>query len=226
MQDGNFTTPRRDGPRRYSAPIAGVNTNYVMRETWLQVGTSFTRTAIDTYHPSVSGYFLVEESDPTPTGVGGIVRWERVYAKKPDSHYDSERFAYTFIGFWSVYGINVITVDGRDRFTETVTSRIIHDYFRIGAGVGRDYANSNQIPIIGAQTYYIGAASQRVDALADSPPFSMATTPSRTTYESWITDAVTYGWSATIGKICVEDSTVTKWMGSIYRRSTRYVLAK
>jgi hypothetical protein len=224
MRDGDFSTALPCGGAIDSAPFEDTTERYISEQPYMQAAASFTPTARGTAHPTRTGWFLAAESAPQPLG-NGIVKWNRTYVSKPATRYEFQRFAYPFIGYWGMTGINVTQVTGRDRVVIPCQSRIKHEYFRIAA-TGGDYTSEADIPILAAQKYYYGSPSVLVDFIGNAPPLMMDTTPSRTGYEAWITDANANKWAATIGQIVAEDSTIQPWIGPIFVRSTRYVLAQ
>jgi len=212
--DGDFTTATICGPEIPSAPIAGVETEYVIRQRFCQKFESYTPTAIGTVHPTRGTYYLVAEENKS-FAQGGIMIWDRVYAQVPAQHNEYTTTNYQFIGFYGLFGVNTTTVTGRSRFNKTIVARVQHDYYRTGVA---PYTNVSDIPILEAQKYYFGADENLVtDFLADAPPFSTATTPSRTDYEALVSGA---------SSIVAQDSTIERWMGKIYYRRTIYIFAK
>lgn len=213
VYDGDFATATLCGPEIYSAPIPGVSTNYILSQEFCQKFTSFTRTAIGTAHPTATGFYLVEESTPEKVG-GSLCKWTRVYAKAPDQHNEYGTTNYNFIGFYGLWGVNITAITGRDRFTKTVTARIQHDYFRTGSG---PYTTAADIPLLTAQKYYYGTNENLpADYLADAPPFTDASNPSRTAYEALV---------AAESELVAQDSSLERWMGLFFVRKTLYVVA-
>jgi len=171
---------------------------------------------LNTPHPTFTDAYLVEETPLQDLG-GGVARWTRRYAQIPATRIEYESFAYQFIGYMGTWGINVPPdqiVTHRDRFTKTVVSRLKHEYFL--CATGQTYETPDLIPIIPAQAYkFLGIV---VDYLWDVVSlFTVATEPSRTEYEAWV---------AAGAEIVAEDSRVSRWLGNIYERVTRYVVAQ
>lgn len=214
ITDGDFTTASAVSAITYESPIAGVSTPYIARQDFVILATSFSPLAIGTAHPTLADYYLQEETAPQATSVEQVVRWTRVYAKVPETHSEPGTIAYNFIGFWGIFGINVTTVDGRQRFTKTVPARVQYDYYRLD---GVTYVDVTDIPIVEAQRYTYGDPSLYldVDYLSDSPPFTDATTPTRTEYEGWVLAKT---------PIVAATSELDLWMGNIVRRKTIYIL--
>lgn len=229
--DGDQTTAQPVSVPEFAAPIPGVATQYVFKQDFQMALASFSTTALLTAHPSsgqtpdYSAWLLALESDFRDIG-GGQIRWTRTYAKKPSSWNDMETVNYSFIGFYGLTGINVTAVSGRYRLSRPVPCKVVYDYF-IGDGTSQGGATINDItdvPLIAETRYYApGSATLETDFLADAPPFVTATTPSRATYEGWITADAAGTWS-----IVYATSRVTRWLGfgKIYQRETRYVKAQ
>lgn len=215
VYDGDYSTAQAVTNPELSAPIAGVNANYLLRQDFMQSLSSFVALALNTPHPTYSTYYLVDESEKVDIG-GGLVRWTRTYAQVPASYSEpGGNYAYSFIGFYGQFGINVTQITGRERQTEVVPVRINRDFFLVGPG--QIYTDPNDIPTMPEQQYYSGSPTLKVNYIGDSPPLQIATTPSRTAYDALV---------AAGSEIVVEASTIFRWMGNIYVRETRYVTAK
>lgn len=215
LRDGNFSVALEQGPARLIAPFPHTNTRYVLEQDYTVDFDSYSPLALNTAHPTLPTYKLVIEGALEDMG-GGVAKFTQTFAQVPDSWSDSSgNYAYNFIGFYGVFGVNVTDITGRDRFTKTVPVRIQRDYFMVGSG--GSYSDFTDIPLIAEQKYYAnGDTNLETNWLADSPPFSVATNPSRTTYEGWISGET---------EIAVETSTRVRWMGNIWCRETRYVVA-
>lgn len=203
--------------------LDGINELLVGTQDYTCQRDSFIPLALNTAHPDDSNFVLVKEDNFQNLG-GDIVQWTRTYAKNPAA-WDNEgsysepggTMAYAFIGFVGVTGINVDAVTGRERQVQTVGVRLHREFFLTGPG--QTYEDPNDIPIIEEQEYFYGDPSDglKTDFLGDSPPLDEETTPSRTEYVAMITGG---------DEIPVQASVVTRWMGNIFMRETRYVLAK
>jgi hypothetical protein len=226
--DGNWTLKWPIGKARISYPIPGDLTSYIISQDYMQLRSSYSAAALNTTHYAALGSasptdggatgnssaYLIEIGEHRDMGQG-VIMWTERYATKPAERSEYESYAYNFIGFYGAWGINTTTVTGRDRFSKTVMSRIAFKYYIPGVDGG--ITTAADIPLIAAQTYIYGTTTNNVDFLADSPPFTAATVPSRTTYEGWITGAT---------EIVVEPSIVRRWFGNIWERQTRYVKAE
>lgn len=225
--DGDFTVATPCSLPVLSSPIPGLNEENVLRQDFMQLRKNFSPLALNTAHPSsgatpdFSAWKLVEEGERQDMGCG-VVRWTRTYAKKPSSHTEFETYGYNYIGFYGAFGINTTSATGRQRFSFVARSKVVYDYYLIAA-TGGDYTAVTDIPIIDATLYLVQAGSVLyTDYLADSPPFATATSPDRTTYEGWMT---TDAGTASSFSIVAETSQLTRWMGNIWQRRTRYIKA-
>lgn len=118
------------------------------------------------------------------------------------------------------------------------------------------YDSPGSIPIVVAQKYrliptFTSSFWLDIDHLSDHPPFNFATTPDRTTYHGYVINALRYGWQSGVviydwnvdltsgtpiystarsgvnpGQIAVQDSTMERWLGNIWLRKSRYILAQ
>lgn len=249
--DGDFTIPVACSLPALSSPISATTAEYVLMQDWTQSRKTFAPTPLNTGHPSsgmtpdYSAFKLVSEGPRNDTG-GGIVKWTRTYAKQPASHDEFESYAYPYIGFVGTFSSSGGTIaTGRPRASQLVTSRVRNDYFLVGSG--QAYATAGAIPIIRAQGYYAGATPGPAEAIVtdyitdgftstETGDVIPATVPSRTLYNHWINDANNFVWAGGSsiyastpgfpGQIVAEDSRLSRWMGNIYCRQIRYVLAQ
>lgn len=230
----DFTTAQPVGLPVFESPIPSTTKEYIFRQPFMQFRANFTPTPLGTVHPSAgqtpdySNYFLVKEDERRDIE-GGIVRWIRTYAIKPDTHDEYETAPYNFIGFTGVWNIVnyqmvgtltgttplTITVTGRPRFVRGVDSRVRHDYFITGASgaglVTPDFASPDLIPSNLAQLYRAdGGNTFFVDFINDvlgSPLIIPITGPSYTEYKTWTRNASQYGFQSSV--------TVTAWSSSL-----------
>ncbi|HOP99105.1 MAG TPA: hypothetical protein PLK78_16935 [Verrucomicrobiota bacterium] len=215
--DGDFTVATACSAARKSFPFPGDNTSFIVEQDFMQFFANFTPLALSTPHPTFTDAYLVEETPLQDLG-GGVARWTRRYAQIPATRNEYEAFAYQFVGYIGItWGINVPTFPGRHRFTKTVVSRLKHEYFL--CATGQTYETPDLIPIIPAQAYKFNDLV--VDYLWDSSgPHAVAVAPSepsRAEYEAWV---------AAGAEIVAEDSRISRWLGNIYERVTRYVVAQ
>jgi hypothetical protein len=219
--DGTFTSASAVGAARKSFPFDGDNSSFIVEQDFMIALSSFSPLALSTAHGTYTNAYLVKESPLQDLG-GGIVKWTRTYAQIPATRSEYSTFAYTFIGFlgagiapYSQYDIQA--GDQRDPFLKVVMSRVYNEYFL--CATGQTYTTPSAIPVINAQSYnFDGLPNNKVNYLVDPAinPLSTATEPTLPDYR----DMVTAG-----DEIVAEDSTLERWMGNIYVRSTRYVKA-
>jgi hypothetical protein len=205
--DGTFTSASAVGAARKSFPFDGDNSSFIVEQDYMIALSSFSPLALSTALQDLGG---------------GIVKWTRTYAQIPATRSEYSTFAYTFIGFlgagiapYSQYDIQA--GDQRDPFLKVVMSRVYNEYFL--CATGQTYTTPSAIPVINAQSYnFDGLPNNKVNYLVDPAinPLSTATEPTLPDYR----DMVTAG-----DEIVAEDSTLERWMGNIYVRSTRYVKA-
>lgn len=213
--DGDFSSPVRMGPARPQAPFPSNEFCVVeedFRQTYIDWLAGTGAHALGDAHPTLTGYYLVKVGDPRREGP--TVVYTLTWAKIPTSFNTYDSISYQFIGFYGVWGVNVTTVTGRDRFVRTVQARYLHQFFLCISG--QTYETPGDIPVIAAQKYIYGASTNDVDFLADSPPFAEATTPSRATYEGWMTAE---------SEIVPKDSVTRQWLGPMHERVTPYIVA-
>jgi hypothetical protein len=220
--DGDYTVAAPNSLPVFEQPFDGVAADYILRQTWFQLKENKTPIALNTAHPDYADYKLVKEGPETDLG-GGVVEWERIYAKVPTSYDEpAGNFIYQFPGFIyndaeAIEGIN----PRPDAFSKTVPLQLEHDFFLVGPG--ETYETWQEIPRIAATKYHIAGHEDWVTTVVgDSPPLATATSPSRAEYEALIAadEATDDSFS-----IVVEESKVERWMGNIYRRDTLRVKA-
>lgn len=132
---------------------------------------------------------------------GGLVKIKRTFANIPPSRNSYESFTFQFPGYATNGGTT------RLPFSLTVNSRLQYDYFDIAAG---------QPAIIPQFLVFQAAGTYNVtDTLLDANPPSAATVPPLAGY------AVQIG----AAEIVAEASCLRQWMGNIYQRVTRFVVA-
>jgi hypothetical protein len=220
FEDNDWSVPYPVSGAVFSRPIPGVNVDYVLKQIFSCRKDVFENLALNTpYDESFVGadafvewadFVLVEEGPESDTG-DGTVEWERTYARVPAMHQEPSVMAYSFIGFYGTFGINIVAITGRDRFSRVVPAKIQYDYYLLD-----DETTLDDVPIEQEQKYYVGTESNLTDYLADSPPFTVASNPTRTDYEAMI---------AAGEDIVARASQTTRWMGNIVRRETIYVKA-
>lgn len=221
--DGTFTTEAMIGAPRYSCAIPGVATANVLKVDYMVFAANYTPLAINTDYGSSTGFRCVGDSELQDIG-GGVCKFTRTFAKVPATWTDYEEYSYSFIGLAGAYGVNAETATGRERFTETVLSKVVYDYWiadgssQTQNGDTATITTAANIPTVARTKYYeAGYATLETDYLKDSPPYATATVPSRTTYEGYVSGG-TY-------VLVPEGSLITRYMGQIWQRKTRYIKA-
>ena len=228
--DGTFTSASAVGAARKSFPFDGDNTSFIVEQDFMVALTSFTPLALDTAHPTYTDAYLVKESPLEDLG-GGIVRWTRTYAQIPASRNEYGTFAFQFPGLLGTqtppYAFQywVVADDGRDPFLDTSSSRFRFEYFL--CATGETYVTPDLIPIFPKLAFNIIAnpSSRNAYLLPEGVYFS-DTVPTKEAWLDLIDGGTGIGDGAEDGEFIAEDSTVERWMGNIYVRSTRYVKAK
>lgn len=220
--DGTFSSASACGAARKSFPFDGDNTSFIVEQDFMIAFASFSPLALSTAHPTFTSAYLVKESPLEDLG-GGIAKWTRTYAQIPATRNEWATHTYTFPGF---YGSRVppysqyfdITGDERDPFTTVATSRLYHEYFLCASG--QTYTTPANIPVVTRQLFTLdGRPTQPTDYLVDhtANPALTETDPSLPDYLDMIDNG---------DEIVAEDSTLQRWMGDIYVRITRYIVAQ
>lgn len=233
--DGTWTAASAVGNPVMESPIPGDSAAYVLKQDFVIFLANWAALALDTAHGTYSDFKLAEEGPRQDQG-GGVCRWTRTYAKVPATYDDWEMYSYNFIGAAGDFGVNVTTTTGRERKTFPVPCRVHKEFFRCAAG--ETYTTPGAIPVNKAFVYCFGSLWLQGDYLGP-----VDTVPTSTDYGSMITDAATNKWSASVatqtiasdgdvtmgtagGQIVAEDSRIVRWLGNIWCRETRYVLAQ
>ena len=203
--DGTFITAAVQGGPNRILPFERDLTAFIEEQRYIIAKSSFARLALNTAHPSIASCYLVAETDPQNIG-GGLVEWTRRYATIPATRNEYETYAYTFVEI-----IRATGGDGtRGPFTKRVVSRVEYAYYMVGAG--GSYATVGDIPL--------------VDGFR--PQQDIWGSPIDVEFLSQTTDPTSDAYLALVAaetEIAVEDSEVRAWMGNIYERVTRYVVA-
>jgi len=192
----------------------------------------------------IGNMYLVEEGELQDVG-GGISKLRRKWSTLPPTRCEMEQYAYTFIGLDSITGLQ------RNQTTYNVQSRIQYDYFIFDAldiltiplftdggyrlnGTTGLYPNGMILPVMqyfaeGSQFsfefgIYVGSPTTQLTDKNLANPDSQATLPTATDYLNWCTGQGTGNGQP--AEIIVESSTMCRWMGNIWERRTRFVLAQ
>ena len=201
----------------------------------------------DSGYPSASigQTYLVDEGELQDVG-GGISKIKRKWASLPPTRSEIEQFSFQFPG------IEIQSGQTRLPITQNVMSRIQYDYFifddldvldlplfgtdesarRLNSQTGL-YPNGLVIPAIQffqiADGIFIGNGfytGQIATQLQDesSPGAGDATIPSATEYLNFASGSSTSNGQP--AEMVAESSTFTRWMGNIWERRTRFVIAQ
>lgn len=230
--DGAVTSAQVQGGPRKSFPFEGDNASFVLEQDYIVALTSFSPLALDTAHGTYTNAYLVKESQQENIG-GGLVKWTRTYAQIPASRSDYETFNFKFPGLLSTTGNTETPYDqywvqagnGRDPFTATSNSRMLSEYFLCASG--QTYETPSEIPILEVIKFTLALNDQaRIDyLLSDAGGYWSDSQPTREEWEDLIAGGAGIGTGASGGEFIAEDSRITRWMGNIYCRQTRYVKA-
>lgn len=230
--DGAVTSAQVQGGPRKSFPFEGDNASFVLEQDYIVALTSFSPLALDTAHGTYTNAYLVKESQQENIG-GGLVKWTRTYAQIPASRSDYETFNFKFPGYLATTGTVtppydsywVQTGNGRDPFTATSNSRMLSEYFLCASG--QTYETPSEIPILEVIKFTLALNDQaRIDyLLSDAGGYWSDSQPTREEWEDLIAGGAGIGTGAAAGEFIAEDSRITRWMGNIYCRQTRYVKA-
>jgi len=98
-----FTSAVTVGLPVWDVVIPAQNDKVLFRQPFMQLAASYSPLPLDTPYPAAGAYgvptgatyYLVGEENFADQS-GGMMQWERVYAKVPSSWSDGEEFAYTF----------------------------------------------------------------------------------------------------------------------------------
>lgn len=177
----------------------------------------------------LSFFYLVKEGELQDMG-GGIVKIKRTFATIPPTRNELEQFAYNFIGY-----ADEATGTTRSQTPINVLSRIQYDYFIfddlgiLGTALfpegNRLDSSTGTYPdglILPPQYYFTN--SDGIDQLVfttalddgDGTDPTTTTVPSFSDYVGFINDGA---------EIIAEGSTMSRWMGNIFERRTRFILA-
>lgn len=183
---------------------------------------------------SLGDFILVESGDTEDMG-SGLIKVKLRYATVPPTRNEVESFTYTFPAL----------SNGRQSATRTVQSRVQYDYYvfddfdilatPLFPNGNRLDATTGLYPpglILQAQNYYspvINAIDQNIylpqdAALSDGDGTNPASVPSSNDWINWIGGINT---SNTLPpELIAESSCMRRWMGNIWERRTRFVLAQ
>jgi hypothetical protein len=157
---------------------------------------------LSTAHPSITTAFLVQETDLQNLGAG-LVQWTRRYATVPATRSEYESFAYTF----PAYLAGAESDPMREPLTRSVQSRVEYAYFHVGTALVPTVAD---IELAQRQRYVF-------PPYGDSDKVHSGTEPTLTEYLEWVDEG---------RELVAEDARCHAWLGNIYERITRYIIAQ
>ena len=96
-QDGDYTTPLRDGARRWLRPFDDNFAQVMFEQDFQQFEDSFVPLTLDTPSDDFSDAYLVREGELSALG-GGVVKWTRTYARIPASREVFEGYSWLIPG--------------------------------------------------------------------------------------------------------------------------------
>lgn len=227
--DGTFTTAAADGSWRKSFPIPGDNTSFILEEDVMVFFANFAPLALNTAHPTFTNAYLVSESPLEDMG-GGLARYTRTYAQIPAARDEWATMTVDFPGlkgaanppydqYW------VVSDDGSDPVSESVTVRVRYDYFLCAAG--QTFATPDAITLYPKQPFtLVGNENVKAQYLL---PAGIYWSDSIPTKEEWIAlkaGGGGMGTGANAGEFIAEKSKIDRYMGNIYFRATAYAKAQ
>ncbi len=229
--DGTFTTASACGAARTSYPLGGADlTAKVISQDFMIAFASYAAPTISGTHGTFTTAYLIGDSDLQDLG-GGIARFTRQWATIPANRSEWGTFGYQFPGllddtatppynqYW-IYGGT-----GRDPRTEPAKSRLYHEYFLCKSG--QTYTSPSAIPVIDATKYTLDSNGEAVIAyLLPNGVFGDDSDPTKEEYIAVAAGGSGLGTGAAAGEVVAERSTIERYMGEIYVRMTRYVLAE
>lgn len=198
--DGDFSIPKQTSPWIPEISDDGTvsyTASFVVDHRFFREGLK--NSNLENTFPAA---YLVKESTPVHIG-GGLLEYTREFSEIPTARGSNLIDYTTFVYEFPAY-IATLFLPGRATQIRTVPAQIHNKY----------YLTDNpfkDIPIIQEQTYLVGTVPAAGKALGD------ISTPTRTLYEGWVTDKVL---------IVPQASSVQRYKGNMYKRSTLYIEAQ
>lgn len=127
IDDANgYAVAREQGPKSYVywPPEINDKDSFFFTQRYVQTLADFVPLLLDTPHDTISGVYLVEESEPRDIG-GGCVEFVRTWATIPKSWRRYESYGWTVPGLDSLdtpYAIRAVTGQSTTGGTDTVTT--------------------------------------------------------------------------------------------------------
>lgn len=227
--DDSLTTAARHGTWRKSFPIPGDNTSFIVEEDVMVLFANFTPLALNTAHGTFATAYLVSESPLEDLG-GGVARYTRTYAQIPASRDEFPTMTVDFPGlkgaanppydqYW------VVSDDGCDPKSESVTVRVRYDYFLCAAG--QTFATPDDITLYPKQPFtLVGNDNVVVTHLLPAGVYWSDSVPTKEDWISLKAGGGGIGTGANAGEFIAEKSKIERYMGNIYFRMTTYAKAQ
>lgn len=171
---------------------------------------------LNTY-ASLESCVLVEEGPLEDVG-GGIVKFKRRFANVPQSRNEWESFNYTFPAFTTTLGKT------RQAFNLTYRSRVQFDYILVGTGTTN--ADISAITIFPPLMLFADEATATTAMLLQGPEVPLQDPVVGVSVGSLPTASQYQGWVLTGKEVVVEGSILRRWMGNIFERRTRFMVAQ
>lgn len=224
--DGDFTIATPIAAPVFSSPFPGVAESLVMtlafqqfNEWWepVPINTGYNDSVPPAYqNPDYEDFVLCSENERQDIG-GAIVQWTRTYAKVPDQRTEGSSYSYSYPGLVGTYtptgggAQNIVTL--RLPIQLTPTCKIVYEYFLVG--LNGTYADFLSIPRIAHTQFYIPILNGISEVgKQDVTILGVSTVPTTTEYQTAQGDG---------SLIVAEDSQVSRWMGDIFQRVTKYI---
>lgn len=184
--------------------------------------------------PALNQFYLVVEGELEDMG-GGICKIKRTFATLPPVRNEIEQYVYKFPQFDGI--------DGRDT-PINVFSRIQYDYyifddldiltlpvFPFGPRLDGNTGLSPDGLILPAFRVYLNVNSINTNVFVDvisgtGIDINNDTVPNLPEYQSYYPDGQAATSNDDAAELIAEASTMTRWMGNIWERRTRYVTAQ
>lgn len=166
----NFNAATTAGLPVWEAVLPEPNDKVLFRQSFMQTAASYTPLTLNTQYsaqgqygvPSSPTFYLVAEENFTDVS-GGLLQWDRVYARVPQSWEDPEEFVFEFPAYLqsgvagSYYSITSITTSGSNYAVYSPMPFTVGDQIYIAANYVRD-----------SQTYYIGQYTKTIGGTSAS----------------------------------------------------------
>jgi len=226
LADGDYTIQGRGaqshGPPRWMAPLP-TNEFVMFEQDHMQLLSTWQQLVLGMPHASnpINGYnyYLIKESDHKPEGP--IIRWTRTWCRIPAAYDEFETFGYKYPALAGFFYDNVTSdqpvaqglPEARVEITLPVPSRVHHEFFLTtsaifgGTKTGPIYLSAGYIPVTQKTAWYFNIWKGLLvpaDTICDGPdalpkpgPYLTSSTPNRTVYNGWCTNAANLLWDAT-----------------------------